>query len=408
MQNALIYSPSFDGHRQVYVYVIAHFLKELGFKIFIAGNTEQIMSNSFYIDRLKNDPDLRIIDTSKYTEGGANITRTEFFELQNACETDFTVFTEADNHISLFVSQIVLKKNRLRGRLIGIFLRPFYFYCQNGPLDKLKYFKHLPSRWRSDDKLFHEFFLKRFSLLNVALYIDENFVDHHYYSQWLPDVFQQYADLIVKDEKSEQRVWIEKLDNFKEKNKGRFLFLYFGSPQLRRGYDVLLKMAVENGGCFIHCGLRYNNEHYTYDINELKSSSNNIDELRSLLNKNGQLFETDQYIEDPLCIEYFFKSVSHLVLPYQNFYGSSGVMLQALSFGIPVLAPETGIIGLRIKKYKLGITYNEKNVTSLNTQFNMFKELDPKTFENNIKTYMNLQSAEQLKRVLVNTFTVTD
>jgi len=397
MQNVLIYSPSFDGHRQVYVFVLAHILKELGFKIFIAGNTKQILWNSFYIGLLNKSPETKILDTSKYSNGGIDISPAEFLELQNFCETDLTIFAEADNHISLFVSQLFHKKNKFRGKIVGLFLRPFYYY-QNGLLDKLRYFKHLPSRWRNDNQLFHEFFLRRFSLLNVALYIDENFVDHHKYYYWLPDVFQQYADLIVQNEKSEQRVWIERLDEFKEKNKERFMFLYFGTAQFRRGYDILLKMAVDNGGCFIHCGLNTDTEKYAFDINELRSS----------LRKNGRLFETDQYIEDPLCIEYFFKSVSHLVLPYRNFFGSSGVMLQALNFGIPILAPENGIIGYRIKKYQLGITYNEKNVTSLNTQFNMFKELDPKTFENNIKTYMNLQSVEQLKRVLVNTFTVTD
>lgn len=396
MPNVLIYSPSFDGHRQVYVFVLAHVLKELGFKIYIAGNTKQIISNSFYIDKLKKSPETKIIDTSKYAGGGFNITPAEFLGLQNECETDLTVFAEADNHISLLVSQISKNKNRFRGKLAGIFLRPFYYY-QNGLFDKLRRLKHLLSKWRNENQLFHEFLLRRFSLLNVALSIDENFVAHHQYCHWLPDVFQQYADLIVQDEKSEQRVWIEKLNEFKEKNKGRFLFLYFGTAQFRRGYDILLKMAEENGACFIHCGLRNSNEQYVYDINELRSS----------LSKNGRLFETDQYIEDPLCIEYFFKSVSHLVLPYRNFFGSSGVMLQALSFGIPILAPENGIMGYRIKKYQLGITYNDKNATSLNTQFDYFKELDPKTFENNIKVYMNYQTAEQLKKVLINTFTVT-
>jgi hypothetical protein len=395
MPNALIYSPGFDGHRQVYVFVVAHVLKKLGYKIYIAGNTKQIITNSFYIDSLNKSLKTKIIDTSRYDEGGINITPAEFLELQNECQSDLTVFTEADNHVFLFVSQLFRKKNRFRGRLAGIFLRPFYYYNQTGLYDKLRYLKHLPSNWRNDDQLFHEVFLRLFSLLNVALYIDETFVAHHQYSRWLPDVFQEYADSIVPDDKSEQRVWVEKLKDFKEKNKGRFLFLYFGTAQARRGYDILLKMAEDNGSCFIHCGLRNSNDKYLYDINELRSS----------LSKNNRLFETDQFIEDPVCIEYFFKSVSHLVLPYRNFYGSSGVMLQALKFGIPIMAPENGIIGYRIEKNQLGITYNDKDATSLNTKFNLFKELDPKIFENNIRAYMNIQSIKQLEKVLVNAFT---
>ena len=396
MPNALIYSPDFDGHRQVYVFVLAHILKEKGFKIFIAGNTKKIYFNSFYINQLKKSPETYFIDSSIYSEGGVNISPSEFLDLQNKCESDLTVFAEADNHISLLNSQIS-KHNRFRGKLIGIFLRPFYYYEKPGFQDKLRYLKHLPERWRRDEKMFHEILLKRFSLLDVAFYIDENFVVNHKYSSWLPDVFQQYADQIVEDEKSEQRNWIEKLEDFKEKNKGRFLFLYFGTAQFRRGYDTLLKLAAESDGCFIHCGLNNDTDKYVHDIYELKS----------ILKKDRRLFETNQFIEDPYCIEYFFKSVSHLVLPYRNFYGSSGVMLQALGFGIPVLAPENGIIGYRIKKYQMGSTYNDENGNSLEKQFEKFKSADPGMFKNNIKNYMNYQTAEQLRKTLVNSISAS-
>jgi hypothetical protein len=395
MANALIYSPGFDGHRQVYVFVMASVLKELGFNIYIAGNTKQIITNSFYIDKLKDSRGITILDTSNYAQGGLDITPEEFAELQNVCKTDLTVFAFADHHISLFISQINKKQNRFRGRIVGIFMQPFHFYQKTGFYDKLRYFKHLPSRWRKDDKIFYNYFLKLFFLFDVALCIDEKFVAHHQKFTWLPDVFQQYAELIVKDEKSEQRIWSERLNEFKEKNKDKFCFFYFGTAQFRRGYDILLNLCQEEGGCFIHCGLRDNNVQYSYDTNHLRAS----------LGKDKRLFETDLYIADPATIEYFFKSVSHLVLPYRKYYGSSGVMLQALDYGIAVLAPDIGIIGHRIKKYGLGITYDDKDASSLNSQFDYFKELNPKTFEDNIKNYMNYQSTEQLKVVLINAFT---
>ena len=124
----------------------------------------------------------------------------------------------------------------------------------------------------------------------------------------------------------------------------------------------------------------------------------------SFLKNEDRFFETNEYIEDPICIEYFFRSVSHLVLPYRTFYGSSGVMLQALEYGIPVLAPEAGIMGYRIEKYNLGMTYSDSDMHSLQTQLSQFKKMDPKLFENSIKAYMNLQSTEELKNVLVHSF----
>jgi hypothetical protein len=393
MSNALIYSPSFDGHRQVYLFVLSDILSKLGFKIFIAGNNQRVLSNSFYVDKLRNNSDIKFIDTSIYADEGFDITHDEFIAIQNENEIDLTIFAEADNHISLLVSQIK-DKARFRGKLTGIFLRPFYYYEKLSLVDKIRYIKRLPSRWKKDEKLFFEFLLKRYKLLDTAFFIDEKYISDHEHFQWLPDVFQQSADLIVQDEKSGQRIWIEKLEEFKNKNKGKFMFFYFGTPQPRRGYDRLLKMAEDNDGCFVHCGLLDTSARFKYDVESYRSS----------LKQKGRLFETNEYIEDPACIEYFFKSVSHILLPYRNFFGSSGVMLQALSYGIPILTPEKGIIGYRTKKYKLGSTYNDKHESALDIQYKNFKELDPKLFDKNIEYYMSFQTAENLNKILFNTF----
>lgn len=396
MQNALIFSPDLDGHRQVYVFVMSKLLEELGFNIILAADMDREISNSFYIDLLKINQKITIVNTSHYKEGGLDISLAELIDLQTRLRVDLTIFPEADNHIALLISQIFSQKRRLRGRTVGIFMRPFYFYRKSNLSIKLGFLKQLPTKWNKDTNLFYEFFHKRFSLLDVSLSIDENFVNNHPNFTWMPDVFQKYAEVILKpDEKSLQRIWIEKLKAFKEKNKDRFLFLYFGTTQYRKGYDILLQLAKKTGGCFIHCGLRDGSVQFSYDINR------DI----SILRGEGRFFETNEYIDDPLCIEYFFRSVSHLVLPYRDFHGSSGVMLQALEYRIPVLAPDNGIIGHLIKKYHLGMTYSELIKGSLEIEFNKFKYIDPKIFENDIRTYMNFQSAERLKTILVDSFT---
>lgn len=397
MHNALIYSPGLDGHRQVYVFVLANILEELNFNIYIACNVYQKVFNSFYFDKLKTKLGITIIDTGKYSEGGLKITHSQFLELQNQLCVDLTILPEADHHLELLTSQLPKKKNSLRGKLVGIFLRPFYYYHNMGLLGKLRYVKHLPSRWKTDERLFHELLLDRFALLDKALYIDENYVQYHHKRVWIPDMFQQYADMVGHYETADQRIWIERLNEFKSKNSDRFLFLYFGTAQYRRGYDVLLKIAEDFDGCFIHCGLRNKNENFALEI----------DSIRDSLDKKGQLFETNQFIEDPICIEAFFRSVSHLILPYRNFFGSSGVMLQALSYGIPVLAPEAGLIGHRIRKYNLGVTFNEKNPNSLLTQCGGFIQTDPRDFEISIQRYMHFQTAENLKECLVRVFSNT-
>lgn len=399
MPNALIFSPDLDGHRQLYVFVLSHILEELGFKIFVAANPKKKVTNSFYIDKLNKNPEINLIDTNTYTIGGLNFSIKDFLKLQNDTKSDLTILAEADPHFQMLISQIFRKKNKLRGKVVGIFMRPFYYYREKNLLSKLRFIKHFFSRWNRDEQLFFEFFLKKFSILDVVFSIDENFVSKHRNFKWLPDVFQQYADSIVApNENFEQRLWIDKLNAFKSKNKENFFFLYFGTAQNRRGYDTLLKLAEETGGCFIHCGLRDMEVNYHYNTNEIISN----------LKKEDKFFETNEYIEDPLCVEHFFKSVSHLILPYKTFYGSSGVMLQALNYGIPVLAPDSAIIGYRIKNYNLGQTYTEKDINSLISQFYAFSKLNPKSFEKDIKSYMNFQTATQLKNALTNAFSGTE
>jgi hypothetical protein len=158
MPNSLIYSSDFDGHRQVYVFVIAHVLKELGHNIYIARNAKQILSNTYYLDKLKKSPETEFIDTSNYSKNGIDISPAEFHKLQIEHKIDLTIFAEADNHISLIMSQIRGKRNRFRGKIVGIFLRPFYYYQKKGIIEKLRYVKRLPSKWNNDPQLFHDFF----------------------------------------------------------------------------------------------------------------------------------------------------------------------------------------------------------------------------------------------------------
>jgi hypothetical protein len=395
MPNSLIYSPCFDGHRQVYALVMATVLRELGFKINIAWDPKQVINNTFYLDRIKDIPDITFIDTNKYDRGGNGIAFEEFIRLQTEYKIDLTIFAEADIHIPLFATKMVQKKYRFRGRMVAVFMRPFHFYRNMSFLNTLKFIKHFPSRWKKDERFFYEFILNRLSIFDEALCIDENFVSHQKKITWLPDVFQQYAELIAPDEKKEQQEWIGKLDDFIDRNNNNFPFFYFGTAQARRGYDILLKMAVENDGCFIHCGLRSENEKFAGDS----------DKLRLSLQQKGKLFETNEYIVDPITIKHFFISAKRMIFPYRKFYGSSGVMLQALEYGIPVLSPSTGIMGSRVSKYGLGIVYEEENETDKEKKFELFKLQDHKLYEVNIKKYMSFQSVDQLKKTLINAFT---
>ena len=76
-------------------------------------------------------------------------------------------------------------------------------------------------------------------------------------------------------------------------------------------------------------------------------------------------------------------------------------MLQALGYGIPVLVPDTGIIGYRTKKFNLGLTYT---LNALEMQLLRFLKIPKETYKKSIDEYMKLQSVDRLKEVLINTF----
>ena len=393
MPNALIYLPNFIGHRQVHAFIHSHILTELGYKIFIAGNFSNKAKNSFYLDKLIEDEKVIKIDTNTFSGNGKHINNAEFIQLQETFNIDLTIFAEADNHIPLFISQLIPKNKRLKGRVVGIFLRPWHFYRKLDFISKLKYIAGLRKTWKIDSRLFHEFFNKKFNLLDSTLHLDEFFVSQHKQCIWLPDVWQEYADKLVPEAKSDQRIWIERLDAFKEINKGRQIIFYFGTAQKRRGYDILLKLAIDHDACFIHSGLRNEAEKFNFDIHE----------LRGILSNENRLFENNEFLTDPYCIEYFFKSVSHIVLPYdESFLGSSGVMLQALSYGIPVLVRDAGLIGFQVKKYNLGLTFNDR--LNLYDQFKRFIEIPTETYSDSIKKYMNYQSVDRFEQVLIDSF----
>jgi len=391
--NALIFSASFVGHRQIYVFVLADILQKSGYYVYIAGNFTEKLNNSFYIEKLKSDDSIIRIDTNGYEGHGQNIRLDELISLQKKYNINQTVFAEADNHIHLFNSQLFSRDKKIIGKTCGIFLRPFYFYHKLDFINKLRYIKGLNLTWRSDARFFHEILNRHFRLLDSSFYIDEYFVSKHKKTFCLPDVFQQYAEKMLPEKTPGQEIWISKFENFKIANMGRLMLFYFGTSQQRRGYDLLLKTAVDHNACFVHCGLLSNNSQY----------SNVINDLRDQLHKENRLFETNAYLTDPHIIEYFFKSFSHIILPYIDFYGSSGVMLQALSYNIPVMVPDIGIIGYRVNKHNLGLTYSSQTFYQ---QFKTFINTPKETYTEAIEKFMRFQSAEKLETILLQNFAI--
>jgi len=391
-RNALLFSPSFDGHRQVYVFVLTSLLREHQYNVFIAGNFQGNYLNTHYLELATSMSGVTKIDTSCYPGEGQHIHPEDFSKIIDKHSIDLTIFTEADNQLALIVSQLPFFGKKFRSKRVGIFIRTFHIYEPLSLRNKYRYAKYIFGKrglWRSDNRVFHEIIHGRFRLLDETLSIDELFTQTHPYARWIPDVFQDLADTISPSVQAQQVEWTRKINAFKETHQGKFVVLYFGTSQARRGYETLLRIAVELGACFVHCGLT--------DPEDLLNKA--CQKYRKLLTTRGMLFETNEYISDPDCIEAFFRSTTHLILPYRNFLGSSGVMLQALRFGIPVLVPDTGIMAYRVKKHHLGMTYPAGD-PDIVPSVKRFISIPSGNFNSSIREYMKVQSAHQLRTVL--------
>ena len=394
---ALVFSANLDGHRQVWAAILADVLVQMGFHVVIAG---QLTSEGrpLEIEQLaphRGNPRVKLLHVEDALLALLGTNPPAFRKLQEEIEAEVTIFAEADNHLSLLSSQVVPGVATLRGRRVGLFLRDSnYIYPSPASRDlrqRLRRIRHLPEEWRNDPVVFHEFLLPRFRPLDAALTLDEYYVaGHRKTHQWLPDPYRPFGREASEEDVREDELWAGAIDRFLAQNGGRFVFLYFGTAQERRGYDTLLKLAVEENGCFIHCGRRDDSREYRWDVAA----------LRDTLSRDGAILETHRYIVGELAIRRFFTATDRIVLPYRRHMGSSGVMLYAISFGRPVLVPDEGLMARRVRDHALGMTYCPDDFDSLRSQFRAFQRMPAAAFRDTTEKFGEAFAEEKIVAAL--------
>jgi glycosyltransferase involved in cell wall biosynthesis len=119
-----------------------------------------------------------------------------------------------------------------------------------------------------------------------------------------------------------------------------------------------------------------------------KPWKDNFDKYQELINEyelHGKINLQIRFIEDDER-EYFFKACDVLVLPYRKIY-QSGVLLMAMSYGIPVIAsnlePNAEIISHGVNGWLFD---TEHDLTNLLDRFSLNKEQKNKITANGLKT----------------------
>jgi len=399
MKKALIYCFSFDGHRQVYTQYFIEALLRRGYSICLVSDSSEAGIRYPYLSAYQSNPSVEF----KTIQKARSISLMDFRKLQDDIGVELTVILEADDHLKLLVHQILPGHPRLRGRNIGVFIRSVNYVHFPKQVHELKfalqYIKSIVFRtinffqfWDSNPFIFHEFFISRFKLLDAALTPDEIFVEAHPHIRqyhWFPDMIFPILPDDPHLEQTELDRWQPLLSRFLEANRGREILLYFGLATRYKGYDTLLRLAFEEKCCFIHCGLFDTTAKYDEDV----------EELRWRLSSQGLLFETGVYIQSRPTVRLFFESCTYVVLPYRNHLGSSGVMLQAIYFGKPVLVPDSGLMAARTRQYQLGLTYHVDDNQDLKSEWEMLKS-DSTGFTPHLIQYQQLFFNENVQHII--------
>jgi glycosyltransferase involved in cell wall biosynthesis len=367
MKRILLYSPDVVGHPRVYCRIIADALDEVECELILAMG---------FSDRagLADSPDLHpilgrrnvcMMDTREISlSGDTRLTAEELRELQEKMGVDVTVFIEADKFESELVRIASGAARPLSGRNVGIFSNTAEWYpgedsfsgerrtlLANTLRTTLGNIKR--AVWNRRDT--RRFFFERVLIGNGVL--DEYWVKDERLAEWrgrpvfwMPELARPGRHDETAEEDSDLQTRQAELRTFLQSNGTRAPLLYFGDAAYYKGYDLFLEFLRRNPDtCGIHAGR-------PCDAPERALLHAGIEALRIDLAAQGRLLETNRYVHTQALKELYFTSVPVYATTHRLMLSSSTV-IQALELGIPVLVPDRGLLGYRVRTHGLGDVY---------------------------------------------------
>lgn len=380
---ALIVSPSLQGHRLTYCRVLTGFLHDLGFDVAVAGHTaDPAVADDPWLAGLDHYPGVRVRDLG--VAPGLPLTLHDLATTIGDVGADVTVLTEADDLIRPLGERFRRGAPALRGRIIALFIRSTNYIHRPLPsvMSRTKgRLKDLRDD-RVSSRVFLEKLLVRRGLVDAALVLDERFaVTHASVCSWLPDIYHEF-DAQDGDDNLETVKWRERLAG---EAIDRPVLVYIGPSQARRGYYTLLRLAYEEDAFFLHCG----------EVDEEPADALSV-KLRRELERRHSLLETRARYLSPDTADVFLRAARCVVLPYRRHEGSSGVMLQALAAGRPVLVPDRGLMAWRVRRFGLGETFREDDYADMRRAFRRLQARGFEPYEAATRDFMACFRKEQV------------
>jgi hypothetical protein len=399
-----------NGHPQVYCRVLIDILLEHGASVTLAtGDIENFEKKWPDLQPFTNRANVTITSTSEKSVGGIiHLSAQELMDLQSELSIDATIFTVPEFFRDEFIKIGRGQVAKLHGKNIGIFGATTKWYpgedpytgeslssIGNGVRSKLSSIKSKVWKYWTTDKYFFETILLRKKVLDTVIVKDERVIEKFGDNvEWLPEIFKVFNFADSADSNREFESTAPQLKKFLRDTNPNDLVIFFGSGAWYKGYDYFLQMLIKDESSVgIHLGAEFQAD------NKRMFEGNPI-LMRKQLAEQGRLFQNNSFVESQKLIDYAFGCCRRFVSTHRLTL-SSGTMLQALDYGMPVLVPDTGLVGQRVKNNGLGMTYRYGNVEDLVRQWKNFKMQPIEEYQSNISVFMNRFSRKEIERLLL-------
>jgi hypothetical protein len=397
MKRILLYSPDLVGHPRVYCRVIADALAERPCEIVLAmGLTEEVgLAQSPDLQPLAARKGVRLLDNRVHSQSGKpHLSAEELVKLQASLGIETTLFIEADKSRQEFIRIAAGEAPRLHGRNLGIFANTAEWYPGEDSFTgarrsilaptlrtTLGNIKRTLFERKKSSKHFYEETILGAKILDEILVKDERLADWHGAPvYWMPEISRPVPVQETPAESEEFLQRQEELRVFLAGNPGREPQLYFGDAAYYKGYDLFLEFIASTPSvCAIHAG-------QTYDAQQRAYFQHDVDALRARLKGEKRLYETNAYVHTQRLKELFFGPV-RLYITTHRLALSSSTLLQSFELGKPVLVPDRGLLGHRVRTNNLGGVYSYGDLVDLSRKAESLWRSDLARFSIPVRSY---------------------
>ena len=361
------------GHRQNYCNILTNYLLARGFRVVLAvgylpeKRTTNLQRLSPLIECFRSDARVRIEYLADNEINGSYNELEVISQLQGKYRVDISILDDGDALRPSVSKTSRANKPALNTGSVAIFLHLNSLAPLAGPERGAKQLVRSvlrKAKWLALDYWFFRYKLPSLFPSIQVFVLDPRFTRlmKRANIRWLPDVYAPF-DFTVDSSPQQDDIWLG-LQEFLSRKKDGETILYFGTNQKRRGYEWLLGLVQEHKELsFLHCGR----------LDEQGEMSSTALDMRRMLADEGRLYETRKFVTDTRVVESSYRSCQYILLPYQGHYGSSGVMIQAASYGKPVLVPRGGLMAYWVNQYQFGRTFAPGSFQDFKREFHLMR-----------------------------------